>query len=97
METETRSWVEKLERAQANQRRQRLVRQVAIILVNRMRISTGRELVGLIGRGNERNNGEALITWIEGRLAEESVDGDAARWAARLAPELRHAVESTSE
>ena len=56
------STIEHLERRQTRRLAQAL--QVAF------RIPAGRDLVGVLGRGEERDNLEALIVWVEQRLAD---------------------------
>ena len=56
--------------SQAIQRKchQQLVRQVTIILMNRLMIGDGNNLVGIIGSDIARTNNEAINSWVESAI-----------------------------
>lgn len=45
-------------------------RRLARALQVAFRISEGRDLIGVVGHGNEHDNLEALVTWVEQRLGD---------------------------
>lgn len=55
---------------QAIQRKlhQQLVRQVTVILMNRLMIGDGDNLVGIVGSDIARTNSEAVSSWIESSI-----------------------------
>jgi len=50
--------------------RNRTIRQITTILANRLRVHEGAQLVGIIGRGDEKSNYEAITTWVSVHLDE---------------------------
>ena len=54
--------------------RQRQVRLIVSYLMQLLRIPDGDHLVLIFGSGNERNNREALMTWVEKHLDEIDPD-----------------------
>ena len=59
----------------------RQARRIADYLMTVLRIPDGTHLVLFFGTGLERNNREAIATWIEATLAERDADATEARLA----------------
>jgi len=56
---------------------QRIVKQVTVILMNRMRIGEGNHLVGILGDPSSRCNQEAIRSWVEESIGSlETRDAD---------------------
>jgi len=49
-------------------RHQQLVRQVTVILINRLMIGDGDNLVGIVGSDAARTNNEAISSWVESTI-----------------------------
>ena len=73
--------------------RKRQVRRIADYLMTVLRIPDGTHLVLFFGTGLERDNREAIATWIEATLAERDADATEARLAELAQDAKRKIVE----